>query len=487
MQINGLTLNDPPHPLVVDLDGTILKTDLLFESVNWYISKHFFKTLMLLVWVLKGKAYLKSQLALIYPVDPAQLPYNENLLSWLKSQRSQGRPIILATASHSIPAKKVADHLAIFDEVYATDSLLNLKSNNKRDKLLTTYGTGNFDYIGNSSDDLPIWRVADKAFLVNASKSLIRKAEEVNSSAEILFHSDQTSRINLIARAMRPHQWLKNLLIFVPLLTSHEYQNLPLLKAALLAFMAFSLTASSAYILNDIVDIAEDRHHPKKKFRPFSSGDLSILSGWILWPCLLACAFSISLMTLPSFFVGVQAVYFCLTVAYSFFLKQKPIIDVLTLSGLYKIRIVAGIVAFNLPLSFWLLTFSMFFFLSLALVKRFTEIYSLKEKRMNVKLKGRGYFREDIEIVSSMGISSGYISIIVLALYIQDILLSQVYIRPELIWLTCPLLLLWISRTWIITHRGQMHNDPVVFAAKDLFSWITVVILLLLFLVAKLY
>lgn len=475
-----------PNPLVVDLDGTILNSDLLYEGISWFLTKRLFKSISILTWMLKGKAYLKLQLALIHPIDPASLPYNQNLICWLKDQRSEGRKIVLATASHSILANKVSEHLGIFDEVHATNASLNLKSSNKRDKLIDAYGLGSFDYVGNSHDDIPIWEVADKAYVVNATQGLIRRAQKINPSVEVLTENNKTSKLNLVIRAARPHQWLKNLLIFVPLIASQEYLDPLLTIHAFVAFIAFGLTASSAYILNDIIDIAEDRNHPTKKSRPFASGDLSVLLGWGLWPCLTTMAFSISIIYLPPIFVGVQAAYFCITLAYSFFLKQKVIIDVLTLSGLYTIRLIAGITALHLPLSFWLLSFSMFLFLSLALLKRFTEIHSLKSRGMDGQLKGRGYFSEDLDIVSSMGISSGYISVLVLALYIQDILLANLYKSPELIWLACPLLLLWISRTWLIAHRGQMHIDPVVFAAKDLFSWGTLAMLSLLFFVASL-
>jgi 4-hydroxybenzoate polyprenyltransferase len=273
-------------------------------------------------------------------------------------------------------------------------------------------------------------------------------------------------------KAFRVHQWLKNLLVFVPLLASHRYTELPLLQTALLAFLAFSLCASSAYILNDLLDAADDRLHPTKRFRPFASGRLSIRSGAIVFPLLLVGVFAAALAFTPIRFVGILSVYYALTLAYSMQLKRRMVFDVISLAALYTLRVIAGAAAVGVPLSFWLLALSMFMFLSLALVKRYAELFQLRTAGAEEKARGRGYYSSDLEMLASLGASSGYMSVMVLALYINDANTAHLYEHIEVIWLACPLLLTWITRMWMMTHRGFMNDDPVVFAVRDRISLI---------------
>ncbi len=273
-----------------------------------------------------------------------------------------------------------------------------------------------------------------------------------------------------LLRAMRPHQWLKNLLVFIPLLAAHQYGDGSSVVKALFAFLIFGLTASSVYLLNDLVDIRDDRHHARKKHRPLASGRLSLLHGWLAWPLLLMLA---AVLTSPLGaglriqFAASLAAYLLLTAAYSLKLKQIAIVDVLTLAILYTLRIIAGAAAIAVPVSFWLLSFSMFIFLSLAFIKRYSELWSAHAEGRSGVLRGRGYEAQDLQLVSSLGGSAGYTAVLVLALYIQDSHTASLYATPALIWLACPLLLFWISRAWLIAHRGQMHDDPIVFALKD--------------------
>jgi 4-hydroxybenzoate polyprenyltransferase len=271
-------------------------------------------------------------------------------------------------------------------------------------------------------------------------------------------------------QAFRVHQWLKNLLVFVPLLASHRYAELPLVLAALLAFLTFSLCASSAYILNDVLDVADDRRHPTKRFRPFASGRLSIRSGIVVFPLLLVSVFATALAFAPIRFVGILAAYYALTLAYSMQLKRRMVFDVISLAALYTLRIIAGAAAVGVPLSFWLLALSMFMFLSLALVKRYAELFQLRAAGDEEKARGRGYYSSDLEMLASLGAASGYMSVMVLALYINDADTAHLYGHIEVIWLACPLLLTWITRMWMMTHRGFMNDDPVVFAVRDRIS-----------------
>lgn len=456
---------------MVDLDGTLIRTDLLFETANTLVTRHPFQTLRLPAWLANGKSYLKSRLAEMSAIDPASLPYNEPLVAWLHGQKAQGRQLVLATASHRRLAESVAWHLDLFDEVLATEGEINLKSHHKRDQLISRYGERGFDYVGNDSADLAVWKAAERAYVVSSSPSLIAKARALGN-VEQVFDDGRRPILNTFLKALRPHQWMKNLLVFVPLLAAHRYGDEASLLHVLIAFFVFGLTASSVYLLNDLVDVADDRHHPRKRRRPFASGDLSLLHGWLAWPLLTITAFAIASITLPSIFAGVLGIYFVLTLAYSLRLKQSAVIDVLTLAGLYTLRIIAGAAAIGVPLSFWLLTFSIFIFLSLAFIKRFSELKTARDNGSQERIRGRGYIHEDLEVVSSMGTSAGYLAVLVLALYIQDSHTAELYATPKFIWLACPLLLFWISRAWLIAHRGQMHDDPIVFALKDRVSWL---------------
>jgi len=456
-------------PIVVDLDGTLIKTDLLFESANQFITRHPFRLATLLKWLTQGKSYLKAQLAQDYSIDATSLPYNRNLISWLSEERQQGRKIILATASHKLLAEAVANHLGLFDEVVATEGDINLKANKKRDLLISKYGDRGFDYIGNDAADFPVWKAANAAYLVSSSASFINRVGIISNLTKI-FPSDQPSFIKPLLKALRPHQWIKNILLFIPIFAAHQFNDSSSVKNVFIAFLVFGITASSVYVLNDLIDISDDRHHHRKQLRPFAAGNLSLLVGWLLWPILLIFAFTIAVLTLPITFTAVLLLYFICTLSYSLKLKQIAILDVLILAGLYTLRIIAGGEAIGAPLSFWLLTFSMYIFLSLALIKRYSELALISKVGKDGRIKGRGYIKSDLKLVSSIGIGSGLLSVLVLALYVQDSRAAALYHTPQWMWLVCPILLFWICRAWLITHRGQMHDDPIVFAIKDKMS-----------------
>jgi 4-hydroxybenzoate polyprenyltransferase len=267
--------------------------------------------------------------------------------------------------------------------------------------------------------------------------------------------------------AMRVHQWLKNLLIFVPLLVSHRLGTPGFLAEGLIAFAMFGLCASSAYILNDLLDLGSDRRHPSKRQRPLAAGLISPRAAIFAFPLLLSLAFCGALWTLPWPFTGAMAVYYAVTVAYSLWLKRLMVVDVVTLAMLYTLRIIAGTLLFHLVMTFWMLAFSMFIFLSLALVKRYGELLNARNKGATDRPGGRGYYADDLSVIASLGAASGYLSVMVLALYIQDPNTAALYRNPRIIWLACPILLYWISRAWVLAHRGEMNDDPVVFAIRD--------------------
>jgi 4-hydroxybenzoate polyprenyltransferase/phosphoserine phosphatase len=475
------------RPLVVDLDGTLLRTDLLAETANAFVARRPFSIWRAAHWLAAGgKSKLKTELANATSIDPALLPYNDEVLAWLRHEKSTGRTIVLATASHKSLADGVARHLGIFDDVLATDVTHNLKGPNKRKALVERFGERGFDYVGDDAADLPVWAAAFEAWLVNPSARLESRARQVASVGGVIRSAIQPSH-RVLARTLRVHQWLKNLLVFVPLVTAHRVGALADLQAAVIAFVCFSICASSVYVLNDLLDIADDRRHPRKRTRPFASGELSVLAGWALFPALLLLAFGLASASLPPAFLVVLGGYYALTLAYSFFIKRLLALDVVTLALLYTTRVIAGAVAIAVPLSFWLLAFAMFVFTSLAFIKRYTELTNAGQSGGGEpgRGRGRGYRADDADMLAALGASAGYLAVMVLALYIQDPKTMLLYLHPEFIWPACPLLLYWISRVWIIARRGQMHDDPVVFAVKDKASLVTALLFVVIFALAQ--
>ncbi|HEY3697826.1 MAG TPA: UbiA family prenyltransferase [Spongiibacteraceae bacterium] len=470
-------------PLVVDLDGTLLKSDILLESGLAFLRAQPLRFYRPLLWLLRdGKAQLKARLAEIIFVDITTLPFNAQLLEWLREEKARGRSLVLATATHQSYAEEIGNHLGLFDRVLATNQSVNLSAERKRDALVDAFGEKGFDYVGNSHDDMTVWAAANAAIVVDPEPGVARRAGAMANFIKIIETRNGAGKAWL--KQLRLHQWLKNLLIFVPLLASHQFRSLPLLTNALLAFLFFSLCASSVYLLNDLLDLNEDRRHPTKRLRPFAAGTLSVKRGIIAFPLLFFAALTGSFLLLPLKFTAALLLYFLVTLAYSLLLKRIVIVDVVALALLYTIRIIAGTMACYLDLSFWLLAFSMFMFLSLALVKRYAELHMARAKGDDMKISGRGYYPSDLEMISSLGAASGYLSVMVLALYIQDQSISHLYSHPRFIWLACPLLLFWVSRTWMLTHRGQMHDDPVVFAVKDRVSLLTGALMVLVFWIA---
>lgn len=461
-------------PLCVDLDGTLIKTDLLVESFFLLLSKHPLLVLLIPFWLLRGKARLKQEIARRVALDAATLPYHSLFLPWLREQHTQGRVLVLATAAAEPLARQVAEHLQIFSQILTTTDSTNLSGQTKSEKLCQYFGERGFDYAGNDQADLLVWKQARQAIVVNPTRGVREQAVRI---AEITaeFDDRQSSGIKLWFRALRLHQWLKNLLVFVPLLAAHRLLETTLLLQAALAYLVFGLCASSVYLLNDLLDLPADRQHPRKRSRPFAAGALPVLSGALAVPTLLVIAFTLATIALPPLFSGVLLSYYVLTLTYSLYLKQSVMLDAVVLAALYTLRIIAGAAATTIVPTFWLLAFSMFVFLSLALVKRYAELFAMQDLGQNTA-RGRGYRVDDLQLLQTLGGSSGYMSVLVLALYINSSASQALYHHPEAIWLLCPLLLYWISRVWLKTHRGEMHDDPVIFAVQDRVSQILILI-----------
>lgn len=451
------------HPIVVDLDGTLIRTDMLHESALRVMRDKPLHLLRIPYWLARGKAILKSNLASHTSFDPVSLPYNDDLLGWLRTQRAAGRKLILCTASDRTIAQPIAEHLDLFDEVMASDGRSNLAGRNKAAALEERFGRGGYDYVGNSSADLHVWQGARRAIVVNAGERLAQQAGKL-CEVEKEFPA-QVLGLGALRRVLRAHQWLKNALLFVPLLAAHDILDTASWISLLLAFVSFSLCASTVYIANDLFDLESDRAHPRKRARPFASGQVPAWMGVALAPVLLGSSLLIGSLV-GSGFMFWLLVYFAVTCVYSWRLKQLVLVDCLTLAILYTLRIIAGGAAAGLPMSFWLLAFSMFLFMSLAFVKRFAEL-QLQIMLGKDKAHGRGYMTADAPLIQMLGITTGIAAVLVLALYLNSAAVIVQYATPELVWAAVPVMLFWVSWIWLQAHRGLMHDDPVVFAVKD--------------------
>lgn len=451
-----------PVPLCVDLDGTLIRSDMLFESALSLLRRNPLYLFSFVLWLARGRAHLKREIARRAEVDPATLPYDQRVVDWLREEAGR-RPRVLCTASDAALANGIAEHLGLFDEVMASDGETNLAGHHKAESLRQRYGDRGFDYAGNEHRDLHIWKHARKAIVVNARNGLAAAAAG-HCEVERVFEPDRGG-LRVWLKALRLHQWLKNLLVFLPLFAAHRVLEPVALAHSIGAFFAFGLCASGVYVLNDLFDLDADRRHPRKRLRPFAAGTLPLASGLLAAPLLTLAGLALALaVSLP--FAGVLLSYYVLTLAYSLRLKRIVMLDVVILAALYTVRIIGGAVAIGGGLSFWLLAFSMFLFLSLAMLKRYTELQSMQAAG-KAQASGRGYAVDDVALIQSLGGASGYMSVLVLALYINSTASEALYRHQEVLWLLCPLLLYWISRVWLIAHRGGMHDDPVVFAIMD--------------------
>ena len=453
--------------LVADLDGTLCRTDTLHEALLALLSRNPAMLLRLPGWLALGKAGFKTRVADAQVIAGSELPLNEDVLNELRAARAAGRRTALVTASDQRQADAVAEATGLFDEVHGTSGDRNLKGAEKARFLTERFGENGYDYLGDSRADLPVWESARQAITVGAGEALRRAAAEANPSVRHLSDPARTGQAML--RALRPHQWSKNLLLFVPMLAAHDAGSF---GAVLLGFVAFCLTASAVYVINDLVDLPSDRAHPRKRLRPFAAGTLTAMTGLIMAFALLVGAALLGALTGNPLFLATLGLYLAATFAYSLWLKRKLLVDVLTLAGLYTVRIVAGGAAAGILLSPWLLGFSMFLFLALAAVKRQAEL--MDQMVTGRGSSGRAYMVEDLPILRGMALASGHAAVMVMALYISSDAVQALYARPAVLWLVCPLLLYWILRMVMTTHRGRMTDDPIVFAARDRISVIVV-------------
>jgi 4-hydroxybenzoate polyprenyltransferase/phosphoserine phosphatase len=456
---------DPQPPLVVDLDGTLVRTDMLLETLVGALQRAPWLVFALPFWLVRGRAAVKRELALRSNVSVEALPYRAEVLDWLRGEQESGRRLVLATAADESIATRIAAHLGLFDEVVASDGRHNMKGNGKRSALVERFGERGFDYAGNEAADVNVWAAARCAFVVSDDPALLAAASRSAQQARRI--SVRPSGWGGVGRMIRVHQWPKNLLVFVPVVMAHRVGEPQMLFAAFLAFLAFCFVASAVYLVNDVMDLEADRLHLTKRERPLAAGEVSIVFAIALVPMLLLAGAALA-ASVSAALLATLASYAIAGFLYSAYLKRIAVVDIFVIAGLYTIRIQGGAYAVDVPVSDWLFAFSMFFFLSLALAKRHAELKRLSESPAGREdVPGRGYRAADTLGMGILGTVSGYLSVVVLAFYITSREVTALYSHPGLLWGTAVLMLFWISRVWLLAQRGELGEDPLSFALRD--------------------
>lgn len=469
-------------PIIIDLDGTLCLTDTLYESVFGLVARSPQTLLAFPSWLAAGKATFKYEIAQRGILDPALLPYDADVLNFIAVARSEGRPVALVSAADHRQVEAIAKHLGVFHLAIGTGSIEikgNLSGKAKADFLVERYGSQGFDYLGDSAADIPVWASARRAYGIRVPASA-QGAALAQGIELIEIRRHPGFPVSALVRACRPHQWAKNLLILLPVLTAQDLSSFP---AALLAMLCFSLTASAIYIVNDLADLSADRLHPRKRNRPFASGEVSMTQGLLLAAGLLLVSGFVAISWLPIGFLLTLLVYLLVTLAYSFWLKRKMMADVIGLATLYTLRIVAGSMATGIVLSPWLLVFSMFLFFALATIKRQAELEDLKNRGAN-KAMGRNLVAEDLPILQAMSIGAAQAAVLVFALYSQDPDVQTHFGSSDLLLLICPILFFWLGRIQLMTRRGYMTDDPIIFTFRDRVSMLCGLLMLGIFILA---
>lgn len=464
--------------LVVDLDGSLIATDLLHESLLLLVRHRPLDLLRIPFWLMRGKAATKAELVARVKPNVARLPYRAQIVQYLADSRAAGRTVILATASHRLLADAVASHLGLFNAVIASEDDRNLSAARKLAAIHSHLGAGTpFEYIGNERTDLPIWAEAEAGRIVGGSAGLRRRVASLTRVGAGFAPGGGSLR--QIMRAVRPLQWTKNALLLLPVLLAHEFPGVTGLAKFAVAILTFSLFASGVYVLNDLLDLEADRQHPRKRTRPFAAGALTPRTGVLLSTLFPTLGLSLALAVLPLAFSAILALYGCVTLGYSLYLKRVPVVDVITLAALHTLRIIAGAhVLPGIDVSGWLLGFSLLFFLSLAFAKRFAEIQT-HSSESTMQLPGRGYYSEHLGLVRALGWGSAFGAVLVIAFYLGSDKVQTLYRHPTLLWLTCPAVILWLGRIWFLAQEGKLHDDPVVFALSDPISYLTGITILI--------
>jgi 4-hydroxybenzoate polyprenyltransferase/phosphoserine phosphatase len=469
-------------PLCVDLDGTLIKTNTLHEAILALVRTAPHYALLLPFWLMRGQAYLWHRLSQFVSLNVALLPYRPEVIEYLKREKRASREITLISGAHHTLVERVARHLNLFDHCMGSDEMAHLIGEKKLSVIVHLYGKKSFDYIGDSRADIPIWKESRRAVIAGSNTFLVAQLRKCADSYDHIEPLDKPG-IRSLLKAMRVYQWTKNLLLFAAIFLGHQFTNPALIFNVLRGFAAFSLCGSAVYILNDLIDLDADRLHARKRNRPFAAGDISPATGALISGVLLLAAFAIAI-PLSLSFAAMLGAYFALTLLYSFYLKEKLLLDVFLLASLYTIRVWAGGICAGIEISHWATAFFMCFFLSLALAKRHSELMASAGSQEDKPLNRRGYRPSDIPFVLAYGCSSSLMSVLVIAIYLNSPDVSVHYRRPDLLWFVCPTLAYWSSRLWILAARGQLDEDPVLFAIKDKTSYLLGAIIVMIVLLA---
>lgn len=461
-------------PLCVDLDGTLTPTNSILELGIRSLKKNPLRIFDLLVSAYTSRAAVKERIGQYSAQEPLHLPYNKELLAWLTKEHQKGRPLILATASDATVAKKVAQELGIFQEVIASTRKSPINASSKYGVLQKRFGEKGFSYAGNSREDLSVWNVAASAIIVDAPKDIVALVQK-RIPIEAQFSSKQPLSLEIILQEIRIHQWLKNLLLFIPAIAAHVALQGPVLSHAIIGFISFSFFASSIYVFNDIMDISSDRLHRTKHLRPIAAGKLAISQAALLGISLATISIVLALLTLPISFALIIGLYAGINIIYSLWAKKIPYLDIGILAGFYVLRIIAGSAATGIETSTWLFLFAGCFFLNLAIVKRITEIIALKNNEETAH--GRGYGKRDKNVLTGIGIICAALACVVLAFYITSASVMHLYATPSMLWVAVPALIVWIARIWYLALHKKLPDDPVLFASKDATSYLLVAIM----------
>jgi len=482
MGVESLKSSERPSVVCADVDGSVIATDLLYESLLFALKQELWLIFLIPFWLLRGRAHIKRRLAeRCEGLSIDLLPLNSSVVSYLKSAAESGQRVYLASASDTRLITRLAEQFDFVTGVIASDGSINVKGSAKAQAINEALGDSAWEYVGDSRADFAVWREAHGVVCVSARPSFARKVREQFPQAVIL--EKEACTFGVVLKALRVHQWMKNVLVFAPLVLAHQWFNISGWMLAIGAGLSFSLCASGVYLLNDLLDLEADRRHPRKRKRPCAAGKLPLSSALALAPVLFVAAFCIAAVVKPQFAL-ILAIYLLLTTAYSYRLKALALVDIILLAILYTVRIVGGGIATSTHVSQWLLGLSMFIFFSLACVKRFSELLVLQQRKES-RTWGRGYSVGDIEQVASFGTASGYIAVLVLALYVSSKEVAELYSNPAVIWMACPLLLYWVSRIWLLARRGFIHDDPLVFALQDKVTYAVAAIGAVIFIGAK--
>ena len=476
------TRDEVEVPLVVDVDGSLISGDLLIEGAARLLTASPLNLFALPLWsvaaIARGRAAIKRKIAQAAPLPPETLALNPVVTREIAAAKTAGREVWLASAADELVVAPLVETVGAAG-YFASDGLTNLVGQKKAAVLVERFGKGGFDYMGNERRDLAVWQQARHAIGVNLSASLERQLRSLDAGARFL--GGLGGRPLDYLRALRPHQWIKNVLVFAPLIAAQETRPESYLVTTSL-FIALSACASGTYLLNDLLDLPYDRQHETKRHRPMAAGRVPLLPaigiGMALAAGGLAMAFWLSATT------GLYVLLYLIgTVVYSLALKRKTFIDVVVLAMLYTVRVIAGGEAVSITLSPWFLGFSILVFLFLAIVKRQGELYALRESSEE-RASGRAYSVEDVTAMSALSAASSIASVVILMLYIQSPEVSGSHTRPELLWLICLLLVYWMGRMTLLVNRGVVDEDPIVFAMRDRTSWLTGVGVMAVFMAA---